>query len=252
VRKIIAALVTLAAAGVTLVATPSNAEAATTWKAHDKNCQTVIAGSACAEVQKRVTDSGSVTGYRGRLTVTPASGQSITPTTYSWSMYGVLKDLCSGGCTAKTTAWASAWSPVETTAGAYVARATTTGESLWLGASWSKWTKVAGRCVTYSAGEVCVNRHERSYRMNGHERGQIVVKPASGQWIEPRWVRVGRVHDGTGNSQTADLCDPSCTRRTTNWSGTTMRVGSGADEYFASASWALPSGEVKSMRVSYP
>lgn len=251
-RKIIAALVTLAAAGVTLVATPSNAEAATTWKAHDKNCQTVIAGSACAEVQKRVTDSGSVTGYRGRLTVTPTSGQSITPTTYSWSMYGVLKDLCSGGCTAKTTAWTSAWSPVETTAGAYVARATMTGNYLMIGASWSKWNKVAGRCVTYSAGEVCVNRHERSYRINGHERGQIQVKPASGQWIEPRWVRVGWVNDGTGNSQTKDLCEPSCTRRSTNWSGTTMRVGSGADELFASASWALPSGEVKTMRVSYP
>ena len=251
-RKIISALVTLAAAGVTLVATPSGAEAATTWQAHDKNCKAVIAGSACAEVQKRVTDSGSVTGYRGRLTVTPTSGQSITPTTYSWSSSGSLKDLCSGGCTAKTTAWTSAWSPVETTAGAYVARGTMTGDYLMVGASWSAWNKVAGRCVTYSAGEVCVNRHERSYRTVGHERGQIQVKPASGQWIEPRWVRVGWVYNGTGNSQTNDLCEPSCTRRSTSWSGTTMRVGSGADEYFASASWALPSGAVKTMRVAYP
>ncbi|MEU0698806.1 hypothetical protein ABZ349_33260 [Streptomyces niveus] len=251
-RRITAALATLAAAGATIVATPSGAEAATTWWTHDKNCETKAVGSACAEVQKRVTDSGAVTGYRGRLTVTPVSGGSITPTTYSWSSGGVLKDLCTGGCTPKTTAWASSWSPVQTTAGAYVARGTMTDDYLMIGVSWSAWTKVAGRCVTYSAGEVCVNRHERSYRNIGHERGQIQVKPKSGQWIEPRWVRVGHVVNGASNSQTTDLCDPSCTRRTSNWSGTTMRTRSGFDEGFAYASWALPSGAIKSMRVAYP
>ena len=256
-RKIIAALVTLAAAGVTLVATPSDAEAATTWKAHDKNCKTVIAagevlaGSVCAEVQKRVTDSGSVTGYRARLSVTPASGQSITPTHYTWSSTNT--DFCSGGCTPKTTAWTSPWSAVETYAGTYVARGTLGGDYVFdVGASWSGWTKVAGRCVAYSAGEVCVNRHERGYRTVIQERGQIQVKPDSGQWIEPRWVRVGNVYNGTSTYKTTDLCDPSCTRRTTSWSGTVTGVVGGFDELFASASWALPSGAVKSMRVAYP
>ena len=74
--------------------------------------------------------------------------------------------------------------------------------------------QVAGRCLTYVAGKVCVNRLERGYRTEMQERGQLLVNPASGQWIEPRWVRVGRVIDGKTTSKTVDLCDPSCTRRT--------------------------------------
>jgi hypothetical protein len=258
VRKVIAGLAALAAAGATLVAAPSGAEAATTWKAHDKNCETVIgtggaeAGSVCAEVQKRVTDSGAVTGYRGRLSVLPASGQSITPTNYTWM--SLNRDYCSGGCTAKTTAWTSAWSTVSTFEETYIARGTLTGDYVFhVGASWSQWFKMASRCVTYVAGEVCVNYYERDYRTIHEERGQLIVKPAPGQWIEPRWVRVGHVFDGKTSSETKDLCDPSCTRRGTNWSSSVvLSPVSGFDEGFASASWALPSGAVKSMRVAYP
>lgn len=77
------------------------------------------AGSVCAEVQKRVTASGSVTGYRGRLSVAPAPGQSITPSHYIWS--SKKTHYCSGGCTPKTTTWTSSWSPVLTSESTYVA-----------------------------------------------------------------------------------------------------------------------------------
>jgi len=113
--------------------------------------------------------------------------------------------------------------------------------------------QVAGRCLTYVAGKVCVNRLERGYRTEMQERGQLLVNPASGQWIEPRWVRVGRVIDGKTTSKTVDLCDPSCTRRTEYKSSSVYNSPiSGYDEGFAYASWALPSGVIKSLRVAYP
>ncbi|KUO22031.1 hypothetical protein AQJ91_05415 [Streptomyces dysideae] len=65
-----------------------SAQAAATWQAHDKNCKTFTdanaqsLGSACAEVQKRVTDADSVNGYRGRVTVNPTAGNWMKPTTY--------------------------------------------------------------------------------------------------------------------------------------------------------------------------
>ncbi|TCC10971.1 hypothetical protein [Kribbella soli] len=253
-RKVIAALAALAIAGATLVAVSAGAEAATTWQAHDKNCKTlktsegVEIGSVCAEVQKRVTDTGSITGYRGRASVAPVAGQSITPDHYVWNSQ--ITEYCSGGvCAPKTTAWTSSWSPVLTSESPYV----TWGDYGDVGASWSQWFKQAGRCVTYVAGEVCVNRYERAYRTYHEERGQLIVKPASGQWIEPRWVRVGHVINGESTSQTTNLCDPSCTRTSTNLSRSVVRsFDSGYDEGFASASWALPSGAVKSMRVAYP
>ncbi|WP_020385410.1 hypothetical protein [Kribbella catacumbae] len=105
--------------------------------------------------------------------------------------------------------------------------------------------------MKYSAGEVCVNRYDRGYRKFFDERGQLVVKPAAGQWIEPQWVRVGHVEKGKSSSKTKDLCDPSCTKRSTNWSSSVVSYVTGYDEGFASASWALPSGAVKSMRVSF-
>ena len=107
--------------------------------------------------------------------------------------------------------------------------------------------------MTYTAGEVCVNRYDRGYRTVYEERGQLLVKPASGQWIEPRWVRAGHVVNGKSSSKTKDLCDPSCTRRRTNWSSSVvLSPVPGFDEGVASASWALPSGAVRSMRVALP
>ncbi|WP_410657463.1 hypothetical protein [Amycolatopsis sp. lyj-112] len=235
------------------------AQAAATWQAHDKVCQTVTdvngqsLGSVCAEVQKRVTDAGSVNGYRARVTVTPTAGHWMKPTTYNWS-WGNLTPVCAGGCTEQTSVWSSAWSPASTTAGTYrVLGEISGGASFYVVASWSDWARIAGKCATYTAGKFCVYRHERGYRGTMQERGKLTVTPAAGKWIEPRSVRVGNVSDGTDTHKTRDLCDPSCTRRTAYWSTTVSRTmpGIGSDyELYASAQVAFSSGEVKTIRAS--
>jgi hypothetical protein len=241
-----------------LVGAPA-AQAAATWQAHDKVCQTVTdgnpqsLGSACAQVQKRVTDAGSITGYRARVILTPTAGHWMKPTTYNWSSGG-LNQVCPGGCAEQTSAWTSAWSPVITTAATYrVLGEVSGGASFYVVASWSDWARIAEKCATYAAGKVCVHRHERGYRETMQERGKLTVTPADGNWIEPRWVRVGNVSDGTDTQKTRDLCDPSCTRRTAYWSTTVSRTmgGIGSDyELYASAQVALSSGEVKTIRAS--
>ncbi|QFU88187.1 hypothetical protein [Amycolatopsis sp. YIM 10] len=236
------------------------AQAATTWQAHDKNCRTVTlidgssAGSVCAEVQKRVTDTGSVTGYRGRLTVAPTAGNSLKPTTFSWSSDGILNQFCAGGCAPQTSAWSSPWSPVKTFAGSYMARGELANDDRFdVAASWSGWSPIADKCVTYTAGKVCVYRHERSYREIHQERAKLTVAPSARNWMEPRWIRVGIIADGTNTHKTRDLCDPSCTKHATNWSTTVIRQSSGLgtdNEVYASAQVALPSGEVKTIKAS--
>ena len=53
-------------------------------------------------MQKRVTDTGAITGYRGRASVAPVAGQSITPDHYVWNSQ--ITECCSGGeCAPKTT-----------------------------------------------------------------------------------------------------------------------------------------------------
>lgn len=243
----------VAVVGGALAAAPA-AQAASTWKTHDKSCRTGTAGSACAEVQKRVTDAGAVNGYRARVTITPAEGQWMKATTHTWSSDGATHPVCAGGCPQQTSAWTSAWTPVKTTAGTYVARGETAGGFTFdAAASWSDWTRVAEKCTTHSAGKYCVYRHERGYRDVMEERGKLTVTPAAGKWIEPRQVRVGTVSDGTHTYETSDLCDPSCTRRTTSWSATVTRniPGIGLDyDLYASAKVALPSGEVKTIKAS--
>lgn len=235
------------------------AQAAATWQAHDKVCQTVTdlnaqtLGTACAEVQKRVTDAGTINGYRARVTVNPTAGHWMKPTTYNWS-WGNLTQVCTGGCAEQTSAWASAWSPVGTTAGTYrVLGEISGGASFYVTASWSDWARIAEKCATYAAGKVCVYRHERGYRDTMQERGKLTVTPAAGKWIEPRWVRVGNVSDGADTHKTRELCDPSCIRRTAYWSTTVSRTmpGIGSDyELYASAQVALSTGEVKTIRAS--
>ncbi|MFI1226949.1 MULTISPECIES: hypothetical protein [unclassified Streptomyces] len=262
-RRFTATLLTLvstaAAVGTTLVA-PSVAVAADTWGAHDKNCKTVNVdaqpvASVCAEVQKRVTSAGKINGYRARVTVNPTEGNWVKPTSYVWSTSGGLGEVCAGGCPQQTAAWSSPWSSVKTVAGSYTVRGETNVGSFDVSASWSGWFQVAEKCVTYAgAGEVCVRRHERSHRAVNQERGQIAVHPAKDKWIEPRTVRVGAVNDGTSTSKGLDLCDPKCTRRTGNWAGDVSRnlVGPGGTfEGFASASFALPSGTVKTLKATY-
>ncbi|GCB48964.1 hypothetical protein [Streptomyces sp. NL15-2K] len=261
-RKLRTALIGLGATasvvGGGLVGAPA-AQAADTWQAHDKVCKALTGadaqslGSACAEVQKRVTDAGSVNGYRGRVTVSPAAGQWVKPTTYNWSSGG-LSQVCSGGCAQQTSAWTSAWSPVTTTAGTYTVRGEISGGYTFdVAASWSSWAQVAEKCATYTAGKFCVYRHERGYRDTMQERAKLTVAPAAGKWIEPRWVRVGTVMNGTNTYKTRVLCDPSCTRRTAGWSATVARTMPGLAsplELYASAKVALPSGDVKTIRAS--
>ncbi|MFD3482013.1 hypothetical protein [Streptomyces sp. NPDC058665] len=252
-RALVAVGATAAVAGGALAGAPA-AQAASTWQAHDKNCKTVTGGSVCAEVQKRVTDAGAVNGYRARMTVTPTAGNWMKPTTYTWSSDGALSQVCAGGCSQQTSAWTSKWSPVKTTAGTYVARGETTGGYLFdAAASWSGWARVAEKCATDVAGKFCVYRHERGYRDTMQERGKLTVTPAAGKWIEPRWVRVGTVMNGTNTFKTSDLCDPSCTRRTGSWSATVTRTMPGLAgplELYASARVALPSGTVKTIKAS--
>jgi hypothetical protein len=262
-RKLRTALIALGATaavvGGGLVGAPA-AQAAATWQAHDKVCETVtdinaqIIGSVCAEVQKRVTDAGSVNGYRARVTVTPAAGHWMKPTTYVWSSDGAVSQVCPGGCTQQTSAWTSAWSPVKTTAGTYEVRGEIdTGNSFDVAASWSGWALVAEKCATSAAGRVCVYRHERGYRDVMQERAKLTVAPTAGNWIEPRWVRVGTVMNGTDTHRTIDLCDPACTRRTASWSATVTRTIPGLQsplELYASAQVALPSGAVQTIKAS--
>ncbi|MFD3619431.1 hypothetical protein ACFWWT_30150 [Streptomyces sp. NPDC058676] len=262
-RKFSASLIALGATaavvGGGLVGAPA-AQAAASWQAHDKNCKNVIganaqsAGSVCAEVQKRVTDTGAVNGYRARVAVTPTTGHWLRPTTYVWSSDGAVSQVCSGGCAQQTSAWTSAWSAVKTTAGTYYVRGEISGGYVFdVAASWSSWAKVAEKCATYAAGKVCVHRHERGYRDTFQERAKLTVTPAAGKWIEPRWVRVGTVMDGTDTHKTRALCDPSCTRRTTGWSTTVSRTMpglAGSFELYASARVALPSGDVKTIKAS--
>jgi len=231
----------------------TTAEAAAVWKAHDKNCEDVpgpagLLGTVCVQVQKRVTDAGAVTGYRGRVSLAPEPGQALTPDHYVWNSE-IIK-YCASACTPKTSAWTSSWSPVLTSLSTYVAWSPKEGSNWDVGAGWSEWFKQAGRCVQYSAGEVCVNRYQRGYHKHHQERGQLVVKPVAGQWIEPRWVRVGRPVNGENLATTKDLCAPVCTKRSTNYSSSVVTRISGHGEDFASASWMLPSGAVKSMRVA--
>ncbi len=235
------------------------AQAAATWQAFDKNCRDVTsgsgnAGSVCAEVQKRVTDTGSINGYRARLTVAPAAGHSLKPTTHTWGSDGATYQICSGGCAPQTSDWTSAWTPVKTTASSYVARGEISGGYIFdVAASWSAWNQIAKKCATYAAGKLCVYRHERAYRDTYQERAKLTVTPSAGNWVEPRWVRVGIVSDGVDSHKTRDLCDPSCTRRTASWSATVSRtignIGS-TYELYASAQVALPSGDVKVIKAS--
>ncbi|UUU33138.1 hypothetical protein JIX56_26525 [Streptomyces sp. CA-210063] len=248
---------TAAAVGGGLVGAPA-AQAAATWQAHDKICKTFTdanaqrLGSACAEVQKRVTDAGSVNGYRGRVTVNPTAGNWMKPTTYVFS--SELGQVCSGGCARQTSAWTSAWSPVETWAGTYEVRGELPGGYTFdVAASWSSWAQVAKKCATYAAGKFCVYRHERGYRDTMQERAKLTVTPAAGKWIEPRWVRVGTVMNGTNTFKTRELCEPSCTRRTATWSATVARTIPGLAsplQLYASAQVALPSGGVKTIKAS--
>ncbi|NEB40176.1 hypothetical protein [Streptomyces sp. SID14515] len=262
-RRLTAGLMTLvstaAVIGTTLVA-PSAAVAANTWQSHDKNCTTITIedqsiGSVCAEVQKRVTSAGAVNGYRARTTVSPTAGNWFKPDVYVWTTDGSLGELCPGGCAQQTSDWTSPWSSVKTVPGSYRVRGEHNRGSYDVSASWSNWSQLAEKCATYAgAGEVCVRRHERSHRGVLQERGQIAVHPATGKWIEPRTVRVGTVNDGTTTATGRDLCDPSCTRRSANWSATVSGnlVGpSSTFEGFAAASFALPSGTVKTLKASY-
>lgn len=120
-------------------------------------------------------------------------------------------------------------------------------------ASWSAWTRIVGKCVDDAAGKLCVYRHERAYRDVYQERAKLTVTPSAGNWVEPRWVRVGIVSDGTDDHKTRDLCDPSCTRHTAPWSATVSQtagnIGSNYQRY-ASAQVALPSGEVRVIKAS--
>lgn len=198
-RRLTATLLTLAstaaAVGATLVA-PSAAVAADTWRTHDKNCRTVIdidaqpVGSVCAEVQKRVTATGAVNGYRARTTVNPTEGNWLKPSTYVWSTSGGVVEVCGGGCPQQTTAWSSPWSSVKTVPGSYTVRGESSGGGFDVAASWSNWFQLAEKCATYAgAGEVCVRRHERSHRGVYQERGQIAA---------PRQEQVDRAAHGPG------------------------------------------------------
>ncbi|MEV1078186.1 hypothetical protein AB0I98_08030 [Streptomyces sp. NPDC050211] len=262
-RKNLAAFaVTAALVGAGTVAGASSASAATTWQAMDKVCKSYTAldgvtqkGQICAEVQKRVTDSGSVTGWRGRVILSPLNGYGMKPTTYHWSTGEPLAQVCAGGCTMKTAAWTSAWSPVQTlNSGPYKVRGEFNDGSVWdLHASWSRWSTGAEKCATYAAGKVCVQYQSRGYREIHQERSRLTYTPASGGYIIPRSIKIGSIIDGVSTSKTLDLCDPSCTKRTSAYSATVTRTTPnpvGTTEYYATGTFKRPSGTTSTLKAA--
>ncbi|MFC5902361.1 hypothetical protein [Streptomyces zhihengii] len=262
VAKPLTALAAAAAlAGTGILAGASSASAATTWQAMDSVCKTYTAldgvtskGKICAEVQKRVTDTGSVTGYRGRVVLTPAGGSGMKPTTYHWNTGAGLSQVCTGGCATQTAAWTSAWSPVHTAgSGPYKVQGEFEDGSLWdLAASWSAWQTAAEKCRTYTAGVACVRYEVRSYRGTLQERSRFTYVPSKGGYIVPRTVGVGSVIDGSTTGVTSVLCPP-CTKQTASYSKTVSRdtpnPGS-VNEYHATAVFDQPNGTTTTLKAA--
>ncbi len=262
-RKNLAAFAVTAALVVAgTVAGASSASAATTWQAMDKVCKSHTAtdgvtpmGQICAEVQKRVTDSGSVTGWRARVILSPVNGYGMKPTTYHWSTGEPLAQVCTGGCTMKTAAWTSAWSPVQTlNSGPYKVRGEFSDGSVWdLSASWGTWQTAAEKCATYAAGKVCVRYQSRGYRDIHQERSRLSYTPASGGSIIPQSIKIGSVIDGVSTSKTLNLCDPSCTKRTSSYSATVTRTTpnpGGTNEYYATGTFKRSSSTTSTLKAA--
>ncbi|MEU2462550.1 hypothetical protein DLE01_24730 [Streptomyces sp. FT05W] len=268
----IAATGSLATAGTAMAATspaprsavaasPSSASAATTWQAMDKVCKTYTAldgvtsqGQICAEVQKRVTDTGSVTGYRGRVVLAPANGYEMKPTTYHWNTGEGLSAVCAGGCAPQSGAWTSAWSPVHTAgSGPYKVQGEFGDGSLWdLHASWSAWQTADETCLTYTAGKVCVRYEVRGYRDTLQERSRLSYTPVKGGYIIPISIGVGSKIDGNTTGITRTLCQP-CTKRTTSYSATVSRDTpnpGGTNEYYATARFEHPNGKTSTLKAA--
>ncbi|TXS12656.1 MULTISPECIES: hypothetical protein [unclassified Streptomyces] len=268
----IAATGSLATAGTAMAATspaprsavaasPSSASAATTWQAMDKVCKTYTAldgvtsrGQICAEVQKRVTDTGSVTGYRGRVVLAPVNGYEMKPTTFHWSTGVGLSEVCAGGCAPQAGAWTSAWSPVHTAgSGPYKVQGEFGDGSLWdLHASWSAWQTADQTCLTYTAGKVCVRYEVRGYRDTLQERSRLNYTPVKGGYIIPISIGVGSVIDGSTTGKTRTLCQP-CTKRTTSYSATVSRDTpnpAGTNEYYATARFEHPNGKTSTLKAA--
>lgn len=261
-RNLAAFAVTAALVGAGTLAGASSASAATTWQAMDKVCTSYTAldgvtpkGQICAQVQKRVTDTGSVTGWRGRVILSPASGYGMKPTTYHWYTGGALAQVCAGGCTMKTAAWTSTWSPVQTlSSGPYKVQGEFSDGANWdLHASWGMWQTAAEKCATYAAGKVCVRYQVRHYRDIPQERSRLSYAPAGGGHIIPQSIRIGSVIDGVRTSKTLNLCDPSCTRRTSAYSATVTRTTpnpAGTNEYYATGTFKRPNGTTSTLKAA--
>ncbi|MFE7113603.1 hypothetical protein ACFU98_46190 [Streptomyces sp. NPDC057575] len=227
----------------------------------DKVCKTYTAldgvtsqGQICAEVQKRVTDTGSVTGYRGRVVLSPVNGYEMKPTTYHWNTGEGLSEVCAGGCTPQAGAWTSAWSPVHTAgSGPYKVRGEFGDGSLWdLHASWGAWQTADQTCLTYTAGKVCVRYEVRSYRDTPQERSRLTYTPVKGGYIIPITIGVGSEIDGITTGITKTLCQP-CTKQTTSYSATVSRDTpnpAGTNEYYATARFEHPNGKTSTLKAA--
>ncbi|UZI32599.1 hypothetical protein [Streptomyces sp. VB1] len=265
-RRVRRALATFAATaalvGAGTVVGASSASAATTWQAMDKVCTSYTdldgvtsMGQICAEVQKRVTDTGSVTGWRGRVILSPVGGYGMKPTTYHWYTGSPLAQVCTGGCGMKTTAWTSGWSSVQTLgSGPYKVQGEFSNGSSWdLHASWGAWQTAAEKCATYAVGKVCVRYQVRHYRETPQERSLLNYTPAGGGHIIPQSIKVGSVIDGVSTSKTLGLCDPSCTKRTKSYSATVARTTpnpAGTNEYYASGTFKRPNGATSTLKAA--
>ncbi|MEU5372536.1 hypothetical protein ABZ362_26815 [Streptomyces sp. NPDC005951] len=241
---------------------PSDVSAAPTWQAMDTVCKTYTAldgltsqGQICAEVQKRVTDAGSVTGYRGRVVLSPLNGYEMKPTTYHWNTGEGLSEVCAGGCAPQAGAWTSAWSPVHTAgSGPYKVQGEFGDGSVWdLHASWSTWQTAAEKCTTYPVGKVCARYEVRRYRETPQERGRITYTSANGGYIIPIAVGVGSTIDNSTTGRTSLLCQP-CTKRTKSYSATTQIRETpnpgGTNEYYATARFELPDGTTPVLKAA--
>ncbi|MEU0134646.1 hypothetical protein ABZ172_11495 [Streptomyces sp. NPDC006296] len=256
----IAATGSPATAGTAVAGAPP-APAATTWQAMDTVCTSYTAldgvtsmGKICAEVQKRVTDTGSVTGRRGRVVLSPANGYEMKPTTYHWYAGTGLPEVCAGGCAPQSSAWTSPWSAVQTAdSGPYKVQGEFGDGSLWdLHAAWGAWQTAAEKCSTYQAGTACVRYEVRRYRDTPQERSRLTYTPANGGYIIPKTIGVGSEIDGKTTGKTNDLCQP-CTKRTKSYSVTATRETpnpAGTNEYYATAKFERPNGATSTLKAS--
>lgn len=199
---------------------PAPAQAAT-WTQVDRVCKTWAAGTICATVQKDGTGN-----FRGRTTVSPASGKWLQPSWHGLSgiNFGGFEYFCDPNefCSRKTSFWGSSyqtWSGALTyTAGVKLP----SGAIARVSAGASAWQNYGQKCVTVTSGKACVTLYVRSNRDAVDTRSRFVLTPAAGHSMTPTLVRAKLVDDA-GHVWQADKTLSGA--RTSSYSAEVIKYG---------------------------